>query len=149
MVAALAKAREAMARPDHGICSSTPPNSLVLPQADGKLSVYILTSTIDANIYPAGGHYRFDFDASGKLLSERRFMKTCFPVAYGATDKGRPEIVVLTHILDPQPTEVHAFISRNIPVPLGVITVSNKHIWTVANGAIQYVRDVESKDAAS
>lgn len=144
MIDAREKAMAEMQKPDHGLCSTTPPNSLVLPPGnDGIVRVYIMTSTTDANVHPAGGHYRFDFDGDGRLIAERRFMKTCFPINYGPSSKGRPEIVVLTHLLDPQPTEIHAFVSRNIPVPLGVVTVSNKHIWAVTNGTVQYVQDVE------
>lgn len=150
MIDARQKAIAAMQAPEHGLCSNTPPNSLVLPpDDDGVIRVYIMTSTTSPDVYPAGGHYRFDFDEDGKLVAERRFMKTCFPLAHGATDKGRPEIVFLTHVLDPQPTEIHAFISRNISIPLGVVTVANRHIWAVTNGSIQYVQDVEPTDTPS
>lgn len=142
MIAALAKAREAMAKPDHGVCSRTPPNSVVLSQPDGTLSAYILTSTDDAGIYPAGGHYRFDFDAAGTLVAERKFMNTCFPINFKNIPQGKePALLVLSHLLDPQPTEIHAFVSRNIPVALAVMTVSNDLIWAVGGGRVQFLRE--------
>jgi hypothetical protein len=142
MVDALAKAREAMAKPDHGLCSNTPPNSVVLSQPDGTLSAYILTSTHDANIYPAGGHYRFDFNAAGTLVAERKFMNSCFPINFKDVPRGKePALLVLSHLLDPQPTEIHAFVSRNIPVALAVMTVSNDLIWAVGGGRVQFLRD--------
>jgi hypothetical protein len=106
----------------------------------------VLTSTDVAGIYPAGGHYRFDFDTTGKLVSERRFMNTCFDLDYRARKDGnRLEAMVLTHLLDPQPTEIHAFVSRNIPIPLLIITVSNEASWHVVQGHIEYARDVDQE----
>lgn len=143
MIDARDQALVAMSRPDHSLCSQSPPNTLVLPpQGDGKMLVYVLTSATAANTYPAGGHYRFDFDADGKLRNERRFMQSCFDLDYRTSPQGRPEALFLTHLLDPQPTEIHAFVSRNVPVPLMVATVANGAIWGVANGRIQYVSDI-------
>jgi hypothetical protein len=149
MVAALAKAGEEMVKPDHGVCSKTAPNSLVLPQDDGSLAVYILTSTIDPNLYPAGGHYRFDFDAYGQLKGERRFMTGCFPIDLKARPKSdKPALLALTHELDPQPTEIHSFVSQNVPIPMAVVTTSNRHLWLVAKGKISYIRDMAASELA-
>lgn len=138
------KAIAEMRKPDHGLCSDTPPNTLVVPVGNqGATAAYVLTSTNDTKSYPAGGHYRFDFDAAGNLSGERRFMKSCFPVNWREKDGNRPEILFVTHLLDPQPTEIHAFVSHNIPIALGVITISNNSIWAIAGGQIRYVQDVE------
>jgi hypothetical protein len=147
MIAAREKAIEAMNAPDHGLCSQSPPNTVILPPGtDGVISAYVMTSTTDNGSYPAGGHYRFDFDPSGKLVSERRFMKTCFPLNFGAARKeSKVAAVFLTHLLDPQPTEVHAFVSRNIPVALMVGTVSNKAVWAVESGLIRYVQQMPER----
>lgn len=138
------KAIAEMRKPDHGLCSDTPPNTLVVPVGNqGATAAYVLTSTNDTKSYPAGGHYRFDFDAAGNLSGERRFMKSCFPVNWREKDGNRPEILFVTHLLDPQPTEIHAFVSHNIPIALGVITISNNSIWAITGGQIRYVQDVE------
>lgn len=143
MIDAREKAVAAMLKPDHGLCSESPANTLVLPpRGDGKLPVYILTSTIERDIYPAGGHYRFDFDIDGKLVGERRFMKSCFDLDYRPKDGVQPEVVFLTHLLDRQPTEIHAFVSRNVPFRLMVLTVPSGAIWGIGNGHIEYVSDV-------
>lgn len=147
MVDARSKAISEMATPNHGLCSPTQANSLVLPpDTEGVVSVYILTSTEVAGIYPAGGHYRFDYDADGKKISERRFMNTCFPLDTREKDGKAPEMVFLTHLLDPQPTEIHAFVSRNIPVPMAIGTIANKRIWGVSRGHIEYIEDIEEKN---
>ena len=138
------KAITEMRKPEHGLCSDSPPNTLVVPVGNGGgTSAYVLTSTNDAKSFPAGGHYRFDFDASGNLTGERRFMKSCFPIDWREKDGNRPEIFFVTHLLDPQPTEIHAFVSQNIPIALGVITISNNSIWAITGGQIRYVQDVE------
>lgn len=138
------KAIAEMRKPEHGLCSDTPPNTLVVPvETQGATAAYVLTSTTDANSFPAGGHYRFDFDAAGNLTGERRFMRSCFPIDWSEKDGNRPEILFVTHLLDPQPTEIHAFVSRNIPIGLGVITSSNNAVWAITNGRIRYARDVD------
>lgn len=141
MVAALGKAGEAMARPGHLLCSKDPPNSLVLLRDDGGLSVYILTSTTDPKVYPAGGHYRFDFDAEGNMVHERRFMTGCFPIDLGKVPEGTRPTLLITHLLDPQPTEIHSFISQNVPLNLAVVTASNRYLWMVKEGGITFLAD--------
>ncbi|MEP7223253.1 MAG: hypothetical protein ABI673_11380 [Novosphingobium sp.] len=146
MIAARNKAIKAIADAKYGLCSGSPANSLVLPpRSDGTLPVYILTSTEDWNIYPAGGHFRFDFDKDGNLVSQRRFMNSCFPIDLRPKDGIRPELMVLTHSLDGQPTEIHAFVSLNIPISLVVITVGNRSEWAISHGHIQYAQDVPLK----
>lgn len=146
MIEARAKSMEEMAKPGHFLCSKSPPNTIVLPpSANGAISVYVLTSTMDSSTYPAGGHQRFDFAADGKLASQRGFMKSCFPISLKGKDGAKPEIMVLTHLLDPQPTEVHAFVSRNLPFPLMIATVQSKEIWLVHAGKIEYFRDIPKK----
>lgn len=146
MIEARAKAIEEMAKPGHFLCSKSAPNTIVLPpSSDGSISVYVLTSTMDSSTYPAGGHNRFDFGPDGKLASERGFMKSCFPISLKGKDGVKPEIMVLTHLLDPQPTEVHAFVSRNLPFPLMIATIQNKEMWLVSAGKIEFVRDISSK----
>lgn len=47
-----------MAKPGHELCSGSPANTLIVPSGlEGGLAAYVLTSTRDAGIYPAGGHF--------------------------------------------------------------------------------------------
>lgn len=144
LIAARDVAIARMSMPDHALCSDSPANTLVLPpDPAGVIHAYVLTSTIDARIYPAGGHYRFDVGANGALVGERGFMKACFPLDIAKARKDKASLLFLTHLLDPQPTEIHAFVSRNVPLPLIVGTVSNRAMWSVANGQVTYLRDIE------
>lgn len=70
-------------------------------------------------------------------------MKTCFSVDYRPKDGKTPEVLIVTHLLDPQPTELHAFVSRNIPVALAVATLPNSKLWVISKGRITFVRDLD------
>ena len=145
MIDAREKAIAEMRKPNHGLCSKTPPNTLALPpRPDGTIPVYILTSTTSNQTYPVGGHYRFDFDANGVLIGARAFTKSCLDIQYRAPNS-TISMAFITHILDRQPTEVHAFISRNISVPLVVGTIENNSLWEVANGRITYEGAIPGK----
>lgn len=138
LVAIRTKAIDAAIAEDFRLCSESQPNTIVLPpRSDGTIPAYVLTSTVDAGIYPAGGHFRLDYDAQGSLVGKRPFMKTCFPLDY----RKRPAFIALSHLLDPQPTEIHAFVSRNIPVSLVLITTQNNMIWEAKAGRIRFVEE--------
>lgn len=144
MIAARDAATALFQKPEHELCSESPPNTLVLPPDDGGvISVYILTSTTDAASYPAGGHYRFDVAKGGQIADERRFMKSCFAIDLAKT-KGA-EAVVLTHLIDRQPTEIHTFVNLNIGIPLMIVTTANKFIWDVVGGRISFVSELNDK----
>ncbi len=144
LAAARNQAAAQLGKPGHEICSQSPPNTIVLPNGnDGKVTAYVMSSTTQAGVYPAGGHFRFDFDESGQLTGERRFMNSCFSVDWRNKDGKQTEMMFLTHLLDSQPTEIHAFVSRNIPIPLAIIIVSKKALWEVDNGHITFTRDIE------
>lgn len=146
LIAARDVAAAQVRQPGHEACVKAPFNTLVLPpRADGVVPVYLLTAAEALGVYPAGGHYRFDVDGNGKLVGERRFMTGCFPIDTRSGTGKRAAAMVLSHVLDPQPTEVHAFVSRNIPIGLIVATVSNHRLWTVTNGDVRFNRDLAAK----
>jgi hypothetical protein len=138
MIEARAKAVERIKTDGHGLCTPSPANTLILP-ADGArpMSVYILSSTSRNDHYPAGGHYRFDFDQNNQLIFERAFMKSCIDINTEPKQGERAGYFVISHLLDETPTEIHAFVSHYVPIPMLVVTTRNKHSWIVANGTIQ------------
>lgn len=146
LIDAREKALAAMAGTAHELCTQSRPNTLALAKKDGAISVYVLSSTTETHMYPAGGHYRFDFDANGKLTGERRFMNSCVNIDFTPKGGETPKAFVLTHLLDPQPTEIHAFVSRNVPIRLMIATTSNHALWDIVSGHIKYLQDVPEKN---
>jgi hypothetical protein len=128
-----------------GRCVDAAMNTVVLPPDDeGNVSVYFLTPQTVTGIYPAGGHYRFTMSPDGTLLSSRAFMNSCFPIDTSAqteSDNG-PEAFALTHLLDPQPTEIHVFLSLWMQIPLYVITNDNGAVWAVEGNRVRLLDQV-------
>jgi hypothetical protein len=92
-----------------------------------------MSSGVDPGVFPAGGHYRYIIGADGKLLSSRAFTKGCVNIDAKAVPKNAAGYAV-SHILDPQPTEIHVFVSYNTPVKLFVIIEGSKDLWEVGKG---------------
>jgi hypothetical protein len=44
---------------------------------------------------------------------------------------------VVTHVLDPNPTEIHLFLSLLYRSKIGVYTVANEILWYVEAGAVR------------
>ncbi|TDK23143.1 hypothetical protein E2F46_12330 [Luteimonas aestuarii] len=118
-------------------CSRTY-NSVVFPK-DEEIHVYLMPGTKQHHVYPAGGHHLFVFDAEGSALrSNRKFTNGCIDLGGGGE---RMAALMVTHLLDPQPTEIHVFISLNAPIPLMVATSSPRSAdkpmgWVVEQGRI-------------
>jgi hypothetical protein len=120
-------------------CSNALVNSVVLPPAtaDAPVPVYILTPQSTMASFPIGGHYRVDIAADGSIAASRPFAKSCI-VMDRANMPENSKMFVLTHLLDPQPTEIHVWLSLVAGLPLAVATLPAGDVWTVANGAIKY-----------
>lgn len=99
---------------------------------------------METDVYPVGGHYRLRVGPGGEVLGSRAFLRTCMPLRHGLPRcRKKQQNLRCTHGLDDAPTEIHAFASRYFPLPLMVITVENRAIWGVTDGAIQYLEQVE------
>lgn len=131
---------EALGREEVGLCADASPNTVVLPpEADGSIEVYVLTPPVSNDAYPLGGHYRVKIDADGEVTDWRRFLNSCFMLrAANQTDEDgnpmEPTMLVVSHLLDPHPTEIHFFATHYFQLPVAVATVDNDIIWTVAGG---------------
>lgn len=120
------------------ICTDGAPNPVVLPpRADGSIPVYLMSASVETGTFPAGGHYLYVFDAAGKLTSKRPFTKSCVLVDWRNVPKDATGASV-SHLLDPQPTEIHVFVSLNMPGKFFVITTSNKDLWLIDHGRISF-----------
>jgi len=117
-------------------------NSVVIPRAspDANWVVYTLPGTKKADVFPIGGSYRFEIDPTGtSVISSRGYAKTCIELA------GQPNLAAFTlsHLLDPNPTEIHVFANLLSEIPVYVLTVDNRAMWIVEQGKIRFVKTME------
>lgn len=123
-------------------------NSVVLPgqrQAERTWIVYLLPGVTKPHTLAVGGNVRFDISADGSaVLRSRAFTRTCMEMDYAdSAEKGEMKMMVLTHLLDPVPTEVHAFLSLTSGKALAVLTTQNGLVWLVDHGRIQFLQRLE------
>ncbi|HEY5808772.1 MAG TPA: hypothetical protein VIT67_12425 [Povalibacter sp.] len=126
-------------------------NSVVLPaQREGKPTwiVYLLTGVTKAETLAVGGNFRFDVSGDGaSVLESRAFTRACMEMSYAKDpDKGEIKMMVLTHLLDPVPTELHAFLSLTSGKSLVVLTTLNNLMWLVDHGRIQFLQKVDPEN---
>ncbi|SOD50583.1 hypothetical protein [Pseudoxanthomonas wuyuanensis] len=132
--AGAAAARQAALASNFEPCSSSY-NSVVLPSpVDGNWLVYLIPGTTKNNIVPIGGTYRMEISGSN-IVSQRAFTRTCISLQ---TDP-RAAALVVTHLLDPIPTEAHVFWSIWAQKPLYVSTPPNGTLWLVEGNNIKLV----------
>lgn len=116
-------------------------NPVVLPAiagGDGVIRVYMLASTNKPALMIAGGHVLYEYSADGReLLSERGFTRACIdlPLSHDL-EKGEIAGLMLSHLLDPTPTEIHVFLSRNYRQNLFPVTTQNSLMWEIREGTI-------------
>lgn len=120
-------------------------NTAALASLDG-FRVYRMPVFSRQDVYPLGGYQLYEIDATGeKILSTRRFTNGCIDLdERRKLDKadGRPSEPVMSlvsHLLDPQPTEIHVFASLYARQPMRVVTTTNGLSWRVVDGKITLV----------
>jgi hypothetical protein len=117
-------------------------NAVSMPSADG-IRVYLMPAFSEHGVYPLGGYHLYRTDASGEnIVESRKFSNGC--IDHRDSTKKSPKGAkvaygMFTHLLDPQPTEVHVFISLYAKTPMMIMTLDNKTIWSVVNGKIEFV----------
>ena len=137
MIAALGSARDALIEAKAQLCVDKPFNTVVLPLStpDGPIPVYFLTPQTEMKVLPFGGHYLFEVDAAGKAGTMRRFTKSCIalPTDAASPDGKSPAALIITHLLDPVPTEIHFFsaMAARKPIYVGI----KDRMWAVTPAA--------------
>lgn len=124
-------------------CTPARFNVAVVPPAspEAPVDAYLLSAQTEANVYPMGGHYRLSIGPGGRLLSHRRFMNSCMNVDTAAAPAGAiPAALVLTHLLDPVPTEIHVWLSLAMRKPIFVGTARPRRIWSVEGDRIRLIK---------
>ena len=139
------KARDLAIAQDYMSCARKY-NSVVLSSDDG-IRVYVMPGFVEHGVYPLGGYHRFDIDATGEtLLSSRSYTKGCMDhrdTRDGLPAGASPAMGMFTHLLDPQPTEIHVFVSLHARLPMMIVTTRNQRMWKVAKGEISFADAIE------
>jgi hypothetical protein len=126
------------------LCSSQY-NTVVLPAEPARgevIRVYMLAATSKPGVIVAGGHFRYEYSVDGEHLeSVRAFTKSCIEIPGPESDQGKPAGIMLTHMLDPTPTEIHVFLGRLHAQPVFLGTEAG--IWAVQGREIYFVEPRE------
>jgi len=135
---ALMLARGKMARHvDWQACTPAPFNTIIVPpDRDGIINVYFMSAQVAAGEIPFGRHYRIAIGPDGTIRSGRAFAKSCLMLPAHDPDGLKRGGLYLTHLLDPQPTEVHMFEQIASGLPLYVMTTGNGLSWSVTDQGI-------------
>jgi hypothetical protein len=134
----MAAARAAVADLDRQPCGGDF-NVIVVPPASdtAPVEVYKLSPQMQRGHYPLGGHFLATVAPDGTVASTRAFTNACVDLEATAPAGGvEPRPLVVTHLLDPLPTEIHVFLSLWMNRPLVVGTGAPERQWTVSRGRI-------------
>lgn len=123
-------------------------NPVVLPRVallpvtpESGWVVYLLPGTTKTDVVPIGGTYRMEIDGSG-VVNQRGFTRTCISLQNDPRAVG----LMITHLLDPIPTEVHVFWSLWVGKSMAVATPPHGSVWMIEDGRIKLIRRGEAKD---
>jgi hypothetical protein len=109
-------------------------NQVVIPTAESRWAVYLIAATTDPNLVMLGRHYRFLISADGGSVVEwRAFSKTALALELhpaGMPEDASLEALVVTHLLDPIPTELHVWAALNYRTKLGVV-IGSGTVWMI------------------
>jgi hypothetical protein len=142
-LARMAKARAAAEALELQACTGDF-NLLVVPPANPRapIDVYHLSAQTDRGRVPIGGHFRSTVDAGGDVTETRAFTNRCLDADAPAPAEGAPPApIAVVHLLDPVPTEIHAFLAASGGRPLVVVTGDGERDqWLVTPEAIARLR---------
>ena len=120
-------------------CSKTY-NTVVLPDetVDGAWVVYLLPGTTRHNTVPIGGTHRVEV-RDDAVVAQRAFTRTCITLSRSA----KTAAMMITHILDPMPTEAHVHWSLWAETPMYVST--EEGVWAIEEGRLRSLDDNEDE----
>lgn len=118
-------------------CSKTY-NSIVLPvdHSIDQWIVYLFPGTTKRNVVPIGGSYRLDVDLANDSAELRAYTRSCIELQ---NDPGAVGLMI-THLMDPVPTDAHVFWSLWAGKALYVGTTPSGSFWAIENGQIRLVQ---------
>lgn len=120
-------------------------NTMVLPSAPDAADrwiVYLLPGTKRSDEVPLGGTYRMEVEG-GAVTSQRAFTRSCISLPKRRRRGSGTGALIVTHLLDPVPTEAHVHWSLWAGVPMYVMTAPEGAIWAIEDGTIRKLEDDE------
>ncbi len=113
-------------------------NTAIIDDKD-NWGVYLLVAPSKENMLFAGGNYKITINKNTYSIVETQALsKTCFAMPYGGKQKAMP---MFTHIVEPTPNAVHAFLSLQNELDYYVVT--DRGLWKISNGKITFIQDKE------
>ena len=137
--ARMAAARATTARLENRPCGSEEFNVFVVPPltADGTIDVYQISPQMQRGVYPLGGHFRTSVAPDGSVTASRGYTATCVNITANDPAPGmRPAPVGVTHLMDPLPQDIHAFLSAWTGHPLLVVAGDPQRVFAVTPDGI-------------
>ena len=120
--------------------------ALLLPKSPSDpVRAYLMTPRTDMRSLPPGGHYAVDVSANGTTGPVRAYTKSCLELPFATNAKQSPEALVVCHLLDPTPTEIHVFSALTGKVKVIVATTVNQRIWYVTGRQILLIMEPPGK----
>lgn len=140
----IADARDAIARTNHQPCTQSRFNVAVIPPdtPGAPIDAYALTAQVQNDVYPFGGHFRATISPAGQIVAERAFTNSCLNMAERQNGQSRPAASVITHLLDPIPTEIHVFLSLWTRLPVLVATITPPRLWGIEGAHVSLLRNL-------
>jgi len=133
-------ARHEAAAKDYRPCTAAPFNTVVLPSVNGgPVTIYLLSPQVSNASYMMGGNYRVAIAPDGRIVASRAFNTSCLNITLPtATKDTKVAGLLVNHLLDPVPTEIHVFASYSVLQPVFVRT-PDKRVWQVRGRDISVV----------
>ena len=121
---------------EEGVCDENTNHTVFAnPYGEGYLA-YALTPFRGEATVRLGGYFRINVAQDGSYLAGRRFANSCLEMTPEDLPKDTElSHYMITHFLDPHPTEIHVFLSLQHPMPLLVLTPQGQ-LWEVNAGKI-------------
>ncbi|HMN35309.1 MAG TPA: hypothetical protein PKE36_07855 [Chiayiivirga sp.] len=118
-------------------------NSVTLPADEGseRWSIYFLPGTKKGGVVPIGGSQRVSVDLATGETQIRPYTRTCVTLQ----NDPRAVALMMTHLLDAVPTEVHVFWSLWVGKPIFLSTPDGT-LWSVEGSTVRMVKRRGAED---
>jgi len=111
-------------------------NTVVLPDPDGGILVYLLTPATRPHTVVFGKHYRVSLTIKGIVKTVEPLSKGDLEISTAPPDEGQLNAIFVTHLLSGYPLETHVAASLMADLPVMVVTA--RGFWWVNRDAIGY-----------